>query len=308
MKRKLKKMAKGFFIGISLIGATMFVGFWVLVYLFLMGGPAEVTTDLTDYEEALANPYVQTGYIVFPEKLPDGMIEAEFYHSFRNTIASPTTQTYLKCKYDEQTYQQEIQRLENTSKTYGDRKMELLRDEKKKFQYPAYIAVENAAHKYEYALLTGEREIAYISTSYIGKEKVHFSETYLPYDFMTEEGRAYGSGYSIYYASVSSSMIHTDYTRNSMPEVTDGHSKMIGDALFVVRVKLDSQGREIITECAYCPYELGSFEELEEVVYHELDGMEYKDLGVDYEKNIVTVSYLDGEQERTYDFDLKLNS
>ena len=80
--------------------------------------------------------------------------------------------------------------LEHTSKTYGDKK--------KKFQYPAYIAVENAAHKYEYALLTGENQITYISTSFIDKENVKFSEDYLPYDFMTEEGRAYGSGYSIY--------------------------------------------------------------------------------------------------------------
>lgn len=307
MKRKLQKMAKGFFIGMCLIGATMFVGLWVFLYLVFMGGPAKITTDLADYEEVLANPYVQTGYIVFPEKLPEGIEEAEFYNNFRDTIFSPTTQTYLKCKYDEQTYQQEIWRLENTSKTYGNRKMELLRDEKKKFQYPAYIAVENAAHKYEYALLTGEREIVYISTSYIDKEKIHFSETYLPYDFMTEEGREFGSGYSIYYSSVSTSTIHTDYSRDPMPEVTDGHSRMIDDDFFVVRVKLDSQGREIITECAFCLYEIESCEELEEVVYHELDGMEYKDLEVDYEKNIATVTYLDGEQECTYDFDLKLN-
>ena len=42
---------------------------------------------------------------------------------------------------------------------------------------------------YEYALLTGENQITYISTSFIDKENVKFSEDYLPYDFMTEEGR-----------------------------------------------------------------------------------------------------------------------
>lgn len=307
MKRKLKKMAKGFFIGMCLIGATMFVGLWVFLYLVFTGGPAKITTDLADYDEVLANPYVQTGYIVFPEELPEGIEEAEFYNYYRDTWNSPTIQTYLKCQYDEQTYQQEIYRLENTSKTYGNRKMELLRDEKKKFQYPAYIAVENAAHKYEYALLTGEREIVYINTSFIDKEEVYFSETYLPYDFMTEEGRGFGSGYSIYYRLVRADGISIDYSRDPMPEVTDAHSRMIGDDFFVVRVKLDSQGREIITECAYCPYELGSFEGIEEVVYHELDGMEYKDLEVDYEKNIATVTYLEQDQECTCEFDLKLN-
>ena len=42
---------------------------------------------------------------------------------------------------------------------------------------------------YEYALLTGENQITYISTCFIDKENVKFSEDYLLYDFMTEEGR-----------------------------------------------------------------------------------------------------------------------
>ena len=170
MNRKVKKIGKGILVGILLTIATLFTLVFVFLYFVFFGGPAKVTRDIKDYEEIISNPYAQTGYIVFPEKIPEGVIETEFYNSFRDTWNSPTLQTYLTCVYDMETYQKEIDRLEHTSKTYGDKKKELLRDEKKKFQYPAYIAVENAGYKYEYALLTGKNQITYISTSFIDKD------------------------------------------------------------------------------------------------------------------------------------------
>ncbi len=299
MKRKMSKIAKGFLIGISLAGATLFTVVFVFIYLFLFGPPAKITKDIDKYESIFTQPYIQTGYIIFPEQIPDGTLETEFYNSYRDTFNSPTLQTYLKCTYDDNAYQKEIDRLENTSKTYGNKKKELLSDEKKKFKYPAYIAVENAAHKYEYALLTGENEIVYISTAYIYKDGVKFSEDYLPYDFMTEEGRAFGSGYSIYYASVSSSMIDTDYTRDPAPEVTDAHMRMLGDDSFYVRVRLDEQGREIITDCVFYTWQ-GESEE--EVLYDDLNGMQYKNMEVNRERKMFEVTYIDGSEEKTRQF------
>lgn len=301
MNRKVKKIGKGILIGILLTIATLFTLIFVLLYLFFFGGPAKVTRDIQDYEEVLSHPYVQTGYIVFPEKLPDGVIETDFYNYYRDTFNSPTLQTYLTCVYDTEAYQKEIDRLEHTSKTYGDKKKTLLRDEKKKFQYPAYIAVENAAHKYEYALLTGEKQITYICTCYIYKDDVKFNEDYLPYDFMTEEGRAYGSGYSIYYGKVTSNMIDTDYTRDSNPEVRDAHTRTIGDNDFVVRVILDEQGREIIDDCAQWSYEPGTYE-TEEIIYDDLKGMEYKAMEADRERNMVIVTYLDDGEEKKREY------
>ena len=301
MNRKVKKVGKGILIGILLTIATLFTLVFVFLYFVFFGGPAKVTRDIKDYEEVLSNPYAQTGYIIFPEKIPEGVIETEFYNSFRDTWNSPTLQTYLTCVYDMETYQKEIDRLEHTSKTYGDKKKKLLRDEKKKFQYPAYIAVENAAHKYEYALLTGENQITYISTSFIDKENVKFSEDYLPYDFMTEEGRAFGSGYSIYYGKVLATMIDTDYTRDSNPEVRDAHTRTIGDDDFVVRVILDEQGREIIDDCAQWSYEPGTYE-AEETIYDDLKGMEYKAMEADRERNMMIVTYMDEGEEKTREY------
>lgn len=301
MNRKVKKIGKGILIGILLTIATLFTLVFVFLYFVFFGGPAKVTRDIKDYEEVLSNPYAQTGYIIFPEKIPEGVIETEFYNSFRDTWNSPTLQTYLTCVYDMETYQKEIDRLEHTSKTYGDKKKKLLRDEKKKFQYPAYIAVENAAHKYEYALLTGENQITYISTSFIDKENVKFSEDYLPYDFMTEEGRAFGSGYSIYYGKVLATMIDTDYTRDSNPEVRDAHMEIIGDNNFFVRVFVDEQGREIIDGCTQYYYNPKT-EEDKEFTYDDLNGMEYKAMEADREKNMVIVIYMDDGEEKKREY------
>lgn len=308
-KQKAKKLIKGLIIGIVLMTATLFVAAFVFVYLLLTGGPAKTTKNIADYEEVLSNPYVQTAFIVFPETIPEGAIETEFYNYYRDTLFSPTMQTYLKCTYDDVSYQKEIDRLENTSKKYANREKKLLRDEEKKFDYPAYIAVENAAHKYEYALLTGENEITYISTAYIEREGIEFDEAYLPYDFMTEEGRDFGSGYSIYYASVSSSMIDTDYTRNPVTEVRDAHTRRLDDGNFVVRVILDEQGREIIDDCVYYTFDeelimLKDYEG-EETVYIELRGMEYKSMELDRNRKVVSVTYKDGDSEKIKEFPMQ---
>ena len=154
---------------------------------------------------------------------------------------------------------------------------------------------------YEYALLTGENQITYISTSFIDKENVKFSEDYLPYDFMTEEGRAFGSGYSIYYGKVLATMIDTDYTRDSNPEVRDAHTRTIGDDDFVVRVILDEQGREIIDDCAQWSYEPGTYE-AEETIYDDLKGMEYKAMEADRERNMMIVTYMDEGEEKTREY------
>lgn len=304
MNRKLKKIGKGFFIGIIVAILTLATAFWVFVYLFFTGGPARTTRDIEKYEELLARPHLQTGYIVFPEKLPEGTLETDFYDYYRDTWNSPTLQTYLRCVYDDESYLAELTRLENTSKTYGNKKKMLLRDEKQKFRYPAYIAVENAAHKYEYALLTGKNEITYICTSFIYREDVEFNPDYLPYDYMTEEGRKFGSGYSIYYGSVSSDSISTYYTRDTIEEVTDAHLCMIDDSNFVVRVRLDEQGREMILECSYYTVDYKTFDE-KETLYPELKGMQYLDLTADYENRSATVTYLDGAEQKTKTYPLK---
>lgn len=301
MNRKTKRIIKGILIGAALTIVTLAVGLFVLVYFFFWGGPAKETRDIEDYEKVLSYPYIQTAYIVFPEELPEGALETEFYSYYRDTFGSPTIQTYLKCVYDEETYKEEICRLENTSKKYANKEKRLLRDTEQKFQYPAYIAVENAAHRYEYALLTGDNEITYINTAWVEREHMKCPQEYLPYDFMTEEGREFGSGYSIYYSSVSSNAISTDYTRDPVTEVLDSHMEILDDIHFMVRVVLDEQGREIISDCLiYTVHDL----KVKEMLYDDLSGMEYKDMELDREQRKVYITYLDGGKEKIKEYEM----
>ena len=301
MNRKTKRILKGILIGAALTLVTLVVGLFVLVYLFFWGGPAKETRDIEDYEKVLNYPYIQTAYIVFPEELPEGTLETEFYSYYRDTFGSPTIQTYLKCVYDEETYKEEICRLENTSKKYANKEKRLLRDTEQKFQYPAYIAVENAAHRYEYALLTGDNEITYINTAWVEREHMKCPQEYLPYDFMTEEGREFGSGYSIYYSSVSSNAISTDYTRDPVTEVLDSHMEILDDIHFMVRVVLDEQGREIISDCLI--YTVNDLK-VKEMLYDDLSGMEYKDMELDREQRKVYITYLDGGKEKIKEYEM----
>ena len=302
--KKYKKIIKWFLIGIGLAFATLITAIIVIFYFFLIGGPAKTTKDIGKYETIFEEQGLRTGYMVFPESIPEGVEDVDFYHSYRDTLFSPTVETFLQCTYDEKTYQKEVDRLENTSKTYGNKKMLLLRDTEQKFYYPAYIAVENAASTYEYALLTGERQITYIFTMYRDSGDVHFDKKYLPkdYDEKAEEEPVFGSGYSIYYSNVSSNVITTDYTRSPVTELNGSHMRMIGDDSFVVYYVVDETGREMITGCSFWKT-LDEFD-MNETQYHDIDGMEYVDMEVSKNYKNVSVTYLQDGAEKVQIYDV----
>lgn len=304
MNKKTKKFWIGFSIGAGLTVLLLVAAVVVLIYLFLYGPPAKTTRSVEKYNTIFTQKGVHTGYLVFPEEVPESAQEITFYNYYRDTWNAPTVQTYLQCTYDDNIYEQELDRLENTSKTYGKDRKVLLRDEQGKYNYPAYIAVENAAHCYEYALLTGENQITYIYTSYFDREDVEFSQDYLPSDFMTSEGREFGSGYSIYYSSVDDFGITADYTRNPVPEVKDAHLRLINDDCFYVYVKLDEQGREMITGCAFVKYN-DKYEVEKEINYDDINGMQYVDMELNKDRTAMTVTYMNGAEEKQITYDLK---
>ena len=289
-KTKTSHAVLGIVLGVAIGIITLFTIFFALVFLFFMGGPAKTYKDIQDYPKIFNENGIRTGYITFPEEIPEGTLETEFYHKYRDTLFSPTVQTYLKCKYTDVAFKKEILRLENTSKTYGNRKEVLKRDDEGKYNYPAYIAVENAADTYEYALITGDNEIVYIFTMYGDEVSLGFDKKYLPSDYMTEEGKEFGSGFSIYYATVSKDSISEDYSRDPNPEVRSGHSVIIGDDMVVVGVKLTSEGREEIVQVSYFK-DSGDIKNGTETEYHDLDGTIFVDLKADYDNYTATLSY-----------------
>lgn len=303
-KRNTKKIVKWCIIGILLTFLTLFVVLCVFLYFMFFGGPAKVSKNIDHYESIFTEERIETGYIVFPEHIPSGTLQTEFYHSYQDTLFDPTVETYLQCTYDAKTYDAEIDRLENTSKTYGNRKCILLKDEKNRFQYPVYIAIDNAAHGYEYALLTGENQITYIYTCYKQNDNIHFNKDYLPSDYGTEEGRSFGSGYSIYYSSITSDAITTDYTRDAAPEVTDGHMQLIDDNAFVVHTRLDSLGKEIITQCRYI-VDTPNSDKNTEIIHDDINGYEYKEMNLNKDRTEITITYIKNNQEMTQKYELR---
>lgn len=298
-KLKRKKLLKGMLLGIGLTGLTVFVLFTLFLWLFFTGGFPTKTKDIKRYQE-IFGWQTTSGMLTFPEEIPEGTLETDFYYYYRDTLFSPTYQIYLRCTYEPDTYEKEKARLENIRKVYGGTEKKLLRNEENKYRYPAYIAIENHHNGYEYALLTGKNEITYISTAYVDENKIYFNKDYLPIDYMTDVGRSYKSGYSIYISSISSEAVCYDNTRNESVDVMDAHLEQIQDSYFVVRTKLDNENREIIVECTFDYYESLEDEDCESTVYSDINGMEYKKLALNEDRTKAIVTYYDGNEEREF--------
>lgn len=304
-KFKRKKLVKGLLLGIGLTCLTLFVLLTVFLWLLFTGGPAKKTTDISRYQE-IFQWSTMSGMMVFPEKVPEDAVETDFYSYYRDTLFDGTYQVYFQCTYQPEAFAKEIARLESVHKIYGGTEKKLLRDEGNKYNYPAYIAIENHHDRYEYALVTGKNQITYIATAYIYEEDVAFDKEYLPIDYMTEVGKSFTSGYCIYITSMSSEDIAYDNTRNETAEVMDAHMEQILDSYFVVLTVLDENNREIITECSFDYYESLEDEECDSTSYPDVNGMEYRDLKLNEDRTKAIVVYYDGAKEKEFVVEIPL--
>ena len=121
--------------------------------------------DAARFPEVFAeHPYLRTGYIVFPKTIPaSGLANgAEFYDYASNDFLDPTAEIVLRCTYNDTDYAVEIQRLENLVKTSPEGEKPILIDDGSRFSVPAYIAEYNEDFAYEYAAVSGPREITYV--------------------------------------------------------------------------------------------------------------------------------------------------
>ena len=189
--------------GILSVSLVTIITLIALVFTVIYtGGWAKKSKNIADYPQILTEETnMRTEFFVFPEKITEEMTDITFDYYYQDTIFDPTISVFLQATYEEEQYKDEIGRLNSLQKTYQNGVKKLIRDEHNKYPYPAFIAIENYGYSYEYALLSGEQQITYIYTLFISKKDVRFDEQYLPTDFMTEEGKEFGSGYSIYVES-----------------------------------------------------------------------------------------------------------
>ena len=298
-KLKCKKIVKGLGLGIGLTALTLFVLFTVLVWYLLTGGPAKKTKDISRYQEIFDLHYISAN-IVFPEKVSEDVVETDFYFYYRDMLFDPTYQVYFQCTYEPEAFEQEIDRLNHVHKTYAGKEKKLLRDNQNKYNYPVYIAMEKHNCCYEYALITGENQITYISTAYVEANKMVCDKDYLPIDFMTDHGSAFGSGYCIYESSSSDMYIDYDSTRNENVEVRDCHMEQIQDSFFIVNTLLDENDKEIIEEIHFDYYESKEDDGFTSTDYTDLNGMEYRSLTLNEERTKAIVVYYDGSEEKEF--------
>lgn len=213
----------GLLIGIITVVAALFI--WAMLFFF--GGPPEVIKNVDEYEVTMykytsasghSNP-VRTGFFIFPETIPSSAFEQDekpdFYYSYQDTWDDPTCEVYLKCRYSDDDYKAEIDRIK---KEYKFNKKVFL-DDSKRFDYPTYLAINHHDFSYEYAMDLGNNSIVYIYTAFKSslKSLKKIPEEYLPDDFeesLTLEKSLYGTddSYDIYQLNKS---VARSYTRNT---------------------------------------------------------------------------------------------
>lgn len=318
MKTKAKKNATlklvigivvGCVVGYILLNALI-MGFLLLLF---SGGETEKTEDIADYAQIYEKD-IDSGLIVFPDEVTEEMTDTRFSFSYQETW-EPTVSIFLQCTYTPEAYKTEVERLENTRKVYGGTEKKLLRDEEGKYPYPAYIAIDNHHHAYEYAMLTAENQLTYIYTIFFDREDVEFGQEYLPVDYMEPQENHFYAGESIYIKLIDrvDGDIQYDYTKDEYVTVTDGHGIWVESSYFTVRVQYDDRNREIITECEFAYMEpaldldnvLTYDLESDNTLFMDLAGYEYRDVELDRDTNTVIVTYVDAGQEKNWELDLK---
>lgn len=302
---KKRRIKSGMVTGSIVTGATIFAAGIIFFWLFLTGGPAKKYEGIENYSK-MHDLELNTGLIIFPKELSKEAKDIEFYCYTQDSLGSPTHEIFLQCTYDEAEYEKEIKRLEGTYKQYGDVKRILKSEEKGKYPYPAYVAVENHHSGYEYVLLTGKNQLTYISTNNLVGESVHFNKEYLPEDFMTEEGTSFTSGYSIYLIYINDESADYDFTRNDSVDVVEYEIEHIGDDLFRVETKEDSKGKKIITECSFEEYD-GLVDDFPDITtYDDLEGFEFEGLTINEKERKAIVSYMDGNEVKQWEQEIPI--
>lgn len=300
-KIKTRKLFIGIGAGVALVLITFAILLTALIWYFITGGPAKRSNNIEDYQE-IFDLYLYSGLLVFPEEIPENVVETEFFYNYRDALFDPTYQIFLRCVYDEETYEREKERLENTKRVYGKREAWPLRDEEGKYPYPAYVSIENYGYGYEYALLSGENEITYISTLFVEEYQVRFDRKYLPKDFMTNKGRKFGSGYSIYEVDRNGMGISLEYDRIEVVIVEEKYFREVEEGCFVVTTEYYAgrEEEERVTGIYFVYGDNPQDESAKRIEYQKGKGMEYRDFVLREDGKSVTLICANGEGRKEY--------
>lgn len=179
---------------------ALLLSFIIFIWLCVTGGFPTKTSNINDYG-TFKNFKGYSNLYIFPKEMSDSAKIESYYYYHRDTIFDATCQIYLEYSLPKEEFDAEVSRLskiseryENTNYINADNKIVY---DTNNFIYPAYVAIFNNNHCYEYALLNEEEsKIICVFTQFIKPDDVKFDKKYLPLNF--EDGKS-DESFNIYY-------------------------------------------------------------------------------------------------------------
>ena len=150
-------------------------------YHMIFGSPVK-TTNIEDYDKK-NDQRIKSNLMIFPQYIAETATDVKYYYYYQDMIMDPMCQIYLHCKYSEEDYNKELERLQEIRERY-QKKDENGGYTSSNFNGDVYIHEYDKTTYTEYAIAdSNTHEIVYIYLQFISEKKVKFDKKYLPLDY-----------------------------------------------------------------------------------------------------------------------------
>lgn len=171
---------------------------------FLSSDDYEEYNDVENYqlylEELKNNSDAHTGLYIFPKEVNIDSVE-EFRYAHEDGVFDGSYLYYLTVSYNEEAYENEVNRIKKLSVKFVEEKKNILYAETG-FNYPAYVSIFDGNGTYEYTLLNKEKhKIVYIYNQLFDFKHEGVNEEYTPQDYSVSKDKrdTRSKGYNMYY-------------------------------------------------------------------------------------------------------------
>ena len=176
-------MKKSYIVLIVIVAIILVLGGGIYTgYHMIFGSPAVKTTNIEEYEKR-NDQRIRSNLMIFPQYIAETATDVKYYYYYQDMIMDPMCQIYLQCKYSEEDYNKELERLQEIRERY-QKKDENGGYTSSNFNGDVYIHEYDKTNYTEYAIADSEtHEIVYIYLQFINEKKVKFDKKYLPLDY-----------------------------------------------------------------------------------------------------------------------------
>ena len=147
-------------------------------YFVLFGSGTYTTDNIENYYDFASHNEngIKSDLCIFPKTLPKTTSNSKYFYSFSDTFLDTTFQIYLDCKYSDDEFESEINRLKSIKYEDGNTIFDT-----KNFNFDAYVARVGYDCTSEYALINkANNRIVYIYLQFAKIGDIHFDSNLLP--------------------------------------------------------------------------------------------------------------------------------